>query len=486
MLTGITEILRINNNLFVTDFLDILIVAFVIYSIFMFLRRTRSYLVFFGLAIAGGLYLISKIFNLYLTFITLRYFVGVAVVIFVIVFQIEIRKYLEFLGLIGTRRIKSTKLAPRSPTTSEIIEACIKMAKEKIGALIVLKGDDDIDSLIDGGKTLDGIISEEILLSLFDPSSDGHDGAVIIRNNRISKFGAHLPLSTNFKEIGKHGTRHSAALGLAENSDALCIVVSEEKGKISIAQNGKLKKLQQFEDLDKELTKYIKHKFELRKDNRPLSFVKNNWHFKLGAIVLATLLWFFTAYKAGITEKTYKVPLNILNIPENTLIEDYSPKEIAITVSGRGERIFEGIDGNDFKITLDAAKLESGVNKKNIEKKSILVPTNLTLVKFEPEAVLLTSTKFKTANVPIAVKVTGELQEEIELKSIVSNPEGIEILVPEDVEEPKEIITETIDISNLTESVIIPIQLVLPEGIIPTSEIETINAAVNIEPKEEQ
>lgn len=484
MIASLNEILRINNNLYITDFLDIAIVAFVIYSIFMFLRRTRSYLVFIGLAITGGLYVVSKTFNLYLTFVTLRYFVGVAVVIFVIVFQTEIRKYLEFLGLIGTRRIKSTRLTPRSPASSEIIEACIRMAKQKIGALIVLKGNDSIDALIDGGKTLDGIISEEVLLSLFDPNSDGHDGAVVVINNRITKFGAHLPLSTNFKEIGKHGTRHSAALGLAENSDALCIVVSEEKGKISIAQNAKLRALQDFSDLDKELTKYIKQKFELRQDNRPISFIKHNFQYKLGAMILASILWFFTAYKAGITERTYRIPISLVNLPNNLLVVDYSPKEIAVTVSGRGEQIYENLTQENFKVSFDAAKLETGVNKKNIEKRNVIVPANLALTKVEPESLLLTAIKYKTVNVPIAVKITGEVKKEVEIASIVSNPESIELKVPEDTDIPTEIATETIDISNLTESVIIPIKIIAPEDAIVINDVETINAAITMRDKE--
>ena len=261
MFNQINNLVRLKENLYLTDFLDILIIALLIYTLFLFLRNTRTLMAFLGLAFAVGLYLIAKSFNLYVTLMALKYFVGVAVLIFVIIFQSEIRKYFEFLGLIGSRQIKVLPLTSRSPSTSEIIQACVRMAQAKIGALIVIQGKVGLDQFTDGGIMLDGAISEELLSSIFEPHSYGHDGAVLINNNKVAKFAVHLPLSTNFKEIGKHGTRHSAAVGITEVTDAFTIVVSEENGKISVTRDGKLKTLQEFTELEKELEKYTRSKF---------------------------------------------------------------------------------------------------------------------------------------------------------------------------------------------------------------------------------
>ena len=114
------------------------------------------------------------------------------------------------------------------------------MAKKRIGALIVLQGNDPLERHINGGTSLDGLVSEPLLESLFDPHSIGHDGAVIINGNRIAKFGCHLPLSINTSKYGNIGLRHTAALGLAERSDAICVVVSEEKGTISTGLSGNI------------------------------------------------------------------------------------------------------------------------------------------------------------------------------------------------------------------------------------------------------
>lgn len=183
MFTQINSLFQLKGNLYATDFLDIIIIGLLLYSLFVFLRNTRTYLVFIGIAFTVGLYFVAKSFNLYVTLMALKYFVGVAALIFVIIFQNEIRKYFEFLGLVGTRQIKVGALAPRSPSTTELIQACVKMAQAKTGALVIIQGKDDIDQFIDGGIDLDALISEELFLSIFDNHSEGHDGAVIIKKS---------------------------------------------------------------------------------------------------------------------------------------------------------------------------------------------------------------------------------------------------------------------------------------------------------------
>lgn len=475
---------QITGNLYFTDFLDILIISALLYSLFIFLRRSRTYMIFFGLAIAFGMYALAKTFNLYLTLLTLRYFVGVSLVIFVIIFQNEIRKYFEFLGLIGTRQIRVGPLAPKGPSTNDIIQACVQMAQAKIGALIVIQGKDSIESYVDGGTALDGVISEELLMSIFDPHSIGHDGAVIINNNRISKFGAHLPLSTNFKEIGKHGTRHGAALGISEVADPFCIVISEEKGKISICKEGKMKTLNQFADLEKELEKYIKTKFDIQEENYLMHLVKHNSWLKVGALVSAILIWFFTAYQAGIMEKTYTVPVTLENLPKSVSIENYSPQDIEVTVSGRGNSVFDEISAEDFALEIDASSLKDGVNQKSIERKDLSIPTNMTFVNAEPNLILLTAKKYYSVQVPVQPDVRGQVAENLQLDGTVITPQTVEVWVPEGQEAPRELTTEAVDISSQTESVIIPVKVIVPNGYRLLNGNSTVNIALTIEERQ--
>lgn len=479
MFSIFSNISTVSGNFFISDFFDILIMTFVIYSIFLFLRRTRSYMVFLGLAIIGLLYLISNTFNLYLTFLTLRYFVGVSVVVFVVIFQTEIRKYFEFLGFIGTRNIKVGKIARKSPLTSELIQACIKMAQDKIGALIIIQGKDNIESLVDGGTIIDGVISEDLLLSIFDPHSDGHDGAVIIADNRISKFGAHLPLSTNFKLLGKGGTRHSAALGLAENSDALAIVVSEEKGHISLCYESKLKKLADVTDLEKELNKYIKEKFESKSENKFDALFKENFLLKIFAITSAVVLWFFTAYQAAVITQSYNIPIVISDLPENTIVDNFSPKEIKVTIEGRGQELFDEIDEDSFEVVINASEVNSGITKLDITEKHIQVPSKTILIDYDPTSFLITATKYSIVKVPLLVRRVGE-DINTSIDGIAVSPENVEILVPEGIAAPLSIQTEAIDVSNVSESIIIPVKVIYPEHIQPLNDDISVNVAVTV------
>ncbi|KKS03626.1 MAG: putative membrane protein [candidate division WWE3 bacterium GW2011_GWF2_41_45] len=482
MFNVINNLIKLKGNLYVTDLFDIVIIALLIYSLFLFLRNTRTLMVFLGLAIAAALYIFAKSFNLYVTLLALRYFVGVSVLIFVIIFQNEIRKYFEFLGLIGSRQLKVLPLTSRSPVTSEIIQACVRMAQLKIGVLIVIQGKDSLDQHIDGGVALDGVISEELLSSIFEPRSYGHDGAVIINNNRVSKFATHLPLSTNFKEIGKHGTRHSAAVGITEITDAFCIVVSEETGKISVAKDGKMKTLQEFTDLEKEFEKYIKAKFPKNtKENKLSRIIKQDFLLRLGSMVAAGVIWFFAAYQAGIVEKTYNVPLDTLKIPKNMVIQEYSPKDVKIRVSTRGEDSFKDVSSKDFKINLDFSGLQSGVNKLQITKNLITGPSNFSITSFEPTTILLTAQKYYLTEVPISVKTAGTLKNKLVLKSAEAEPKSIKVWIPENATAPVEIATEPLSLADKSESTVLPVTLQLPEGLRLEDETISISVALTIE-----
>ncbi len=472
------SLLELKGSLYTTDFLDIFITALFIYSLVLFLRTSKNYFVFVGLSFSFILYIIARNFNLYLTLMALRYLAGVSVLIIAIVFQTEIRKYLELIGLIGTRQIKAER---KSPTTTEIVQACVKMAQSKTGALIAIQGKDSIDRFLEGGVSLDGVISEEVLLSIFDPHSEGHDGALIINNNRIHAFGVHLPLSTNFKEIGKHGTRHSAALGLSEETDVMCIVVSEEKGKISICRDGKMKTLIEFSELEKEVEKFINSKFANRQERWFLRFFKHNLKYKVGSVGLASIVWFFSAYQAGIVEKKYTIPVTFEKLNKDTIIENFSPKEVSVSLKGRGESIFAAISDGDIKIDVDVSDVKSGLNKINLTKSNVTIPAGTSLVHFEPNVILVSSEKYITQSIPVSAKIKGKTPEGTELKNTAVTPDVVEVLVPQGTPAPKEIPTEVIDVSNQNESVIIPVKLVLEEKIKLVGVENAVNVALDIE-----
>jgi uncharacterized protein (TIGR00159 family) len=231
-----------------------LIMSFIIYSLIVWLKRTQARFILTGILIVGGIYVLSQHFNLVLTKLILQAFFAVILLAILIIFQKELRHLFEQVALWSFNpALRKKKIESEFQLNIQIIsQSLIDFANEKIGALVVLPVKDKIEGFLDGGTQLNGILSEELIKSLFDPHSSGHDGAVIIENDKVTKFSCHLPLSQDFKQLQKRGTRHAAALGLAENTDAICLVVSEERGEISIARNGKLTKI-----TGEELKKYL-------------------------------------------------------------------------------------------------------------------------------------------------------------------------------------------------------------------------------------
>ncbi len=218
----------------IVDLLDIIIVAVVLYWVMLLVRGTRAERMLWGLAIIVLVYFISARMELYTFHWILNKFLASIVIIIIVVFQQDIRKALVQMGRPFTsHRVSSTEFL------DEIYKAVITMSTNRIGGLIVIERGIDLGDFIDTGVTLDAEVSKELLLTIFNPSTPLHDGAVVIRNSRIFKAGCILPLTG--KELTKSmGTRHRAAIGLSEETDAVIVVVSEKTGEVSLVVEERL------------------------------------------------------------------------------------------------------------------------------------------------------------------------------------------------------------------------------------------------------
>lgn len=229
------EILR---SISIFDILDIGIITVVVYNVLLLMKGTRALPMLVGIMLLVFISIAAKYLGLKATSWLLNNFTGYLFIIIVVLFQQEIRRALAF---IGETKVFGSSAKAKSVILDEIVKAATILANRQIGALIVLQRDTDLVHFLDDtGSKLDCEISREILISIFIPYSPLHDGAVIISNGRISTAGSILPL-TRKTDLGKnYGTRHRAAVGVTEETDALAIAVSEEKGSITVAQNGQL------------------------------------------------------------------------------------------------------------------------------------------------------------------------------------------------------------------------------------------------------
>ncbi|MBI3735004.1 TIGR00159 family protein [Candidatus Sumerlaeota bacterium] len=247
-----------NPSLLVPAVFDILLVAIPFYIIFALLRESRSFIALYGiitmLALSFILYLVAKIWELQATALIYERFWIIVVLVFLIIFQGELKKGLTDFGKI---RILRALFTQERLVVVEVIRAVQAMAEKRIGALIVFERANSLKHYLTTGVMLDSEISAEMIRSVFTPQTPLHDGAMIIRDNRIVAAACILPLTEDPRLSKDLGTRHRAAIGLTEETDAVVVVVSEESGTISVAADGKMERFLQPDDLRKRLEKEL-------------------------------------------------------------------------------------------------------------------------------------------------------------------------------------------------------------------------------------
>ncbi|MBP7792437.1 MAG: diadenylate cyclase CdaA [Candidatus Goldbacteria bacterium] len=219
------------------DIVDIIIVTIILYNIFIIIKETRAMQMLQGLLIILFLIVLSRILDLYLLSWLLTGLTAIWIIAFVIVFQPELRRTLVELG---QNRLFKYIFKEHVQLYRELKEAAEILCKKKIGALIVIERDINLKSFIETGIKLDAETTSELLISIFNPKSPIHDGAVIIREGRIAAAACVLPLSQKEDIDKKYGMRHRAAIGISEETDAVTIIVSEERKTISLAISGKI------------------------------------------------------------------------------------------------------------------------------------------------------------------------------------------------------------------------------------------------------
>jgi uncharacterized protein (TIGR00159 family) len=220
------------------DVLDILIVGFVVYRLTLLIQGTRAVSMLIGLIVLAAAYQGAQFFELYTVNWVLDSIGNVILILIVVVFQHDIRRMLTQVGT-GPFLGRMQRLA-QGQVIEEIVRATVLLAGRRVGALVVLARDVGLNEYIEGGTPLDAQVTKELILSIFLPTAPLHDGALILHQGRIVAAGCLLPLTTNPNVSKTLGTRHRAAIGLTEETDAVVIVVSEEEGKISLVREGRI------------------------------------------------------------------------------------------------------------------------------------------------------------------------------------------------------------------------------------------------------
>jgi diadenylate cyclase len=376
------------SSLRVVDVLDIVIVSGLCWVAIAWVREARARVALGGVAAVAAFFGAAQWLDLRLTTTLLQGFIAIAALVLVVVFQDDLRRFFEGITL---WLVRNATPRPSGDVLDELGSLCFSLASRRVGSLLVFPGRESLDRLLDGGQYLGGRVSEPLLLSLLDPGTPGHDGAIVIRGGQVARFGVHLPLSTEWSEIGAGGTRHAAALGLAERSDALAIVVSEERGEVSVAWRGRLTRVADAKALRDLVEKFLERTAKRRREpwfQSRLALARRHWREGLLATALASGLWLHTVPGANLDRTSRAIPVVVDQLPDGYRVSAIEPASVDVEFEGRVRDLaMAPIEG--FLVRVDAKLVDQGRRTFSVDADQVEHPPEFKVVGMEPVKVRL-------------------------------------------------------------------------------------------------
>ncbi len=458
-LTRLIPIVRI------ADIIDVLLVATFLFIIISWLRQSRSRTATRRVVVVGLplliVYFLADTFDLLLVETLIQVLIFVLLLALVVVFQSDLRRLLDRLGALGIRRTKPTHAD--SETVNNLAAVAGKLSSTRTGALIAIRGAEPWDSHVQGGIELGGVVSRPLLYSIFAPDTPGHDGAVLVEGDRVTAFGVHLPLSSRPPRVSHAGgTRHTAALGLSEECDAMVIVVSEESGTISVARDGELTPLESPGDLRALINEFWGQHYR----GKPLAGRPSQVRRRIENVGISVLLavgaWFLFVYSSDTVQRSFMLPVAFRNVPQEWVLDTERVVDVRVVISGP-ENTFRTLDPVNLVITFDLPDPEPGRNELLIRDSNLALPSGLSLSDADPSSVDVVARRFVRLTLPVLVRMIGDLPDS---RAIRPEPRTVDVFVPEDSPStPEGIPTETIDLSLVTSVGPIVVPLSLPVGV---------------------
>lgn len=438
------------------DIVDITLNSYILFRLYVLFRGTRAFQVITGIALLWVFQRISVFIGLIITSWAIQGIIAVGALIIIIVFRNEIRTVLQAKNLkaILWEFPHKTVLTP----VQIIVETVYEMARRRCGALIVFPAKEDIEDFLQGGISWNGLISKEMLQSIFWHDNPVHDGAAIIEGDRIAKVGVILPLSKQSDFPSSYGTRHLAAIGLSEITDALVLVVSEETGKVAVAKDSKVFEIRNEMDLTRKLEN---HMGITEKD--PRGNLKEKIEIGLAAILsilFVTGIWF--SFTRGMeTLVSLEIPIEYMN--RNPGMEFFYASANAVNLNLIGSRpLIQSIQPEQIKVRVDLGKAKVGPNTYTINEKNVTLPPGIFLKKVEPSVVNLTLDVPTEKVLPVQVDWTGKLPDNLILYDMKIVPEKVRVTgVTQILNKISTVYTEKVPVDGLNKTGAITAKLAL-------------------------
>jgi uncharacterized protein (TIGR00159 family) len=405
--------------------LDITLIAAGLFFLYNTFLKLGTWKIIAGMLVAFLIYIVASILNLEGIEWIFNNVSHVALLALIVIFQPELRKIFEkVVSLAVTKKQSQT-----NKITSIVTDSLWKLAGQNRGAIIVFPGKEQLQDKISGGYSLNALASVPLIMSIFDPNSPGHDGAVIISENLLTSFGVRLPMSESSRLSEEFGTRHHAAMGLAEESDALILLVSEERGWVSSFSNGEMVRMlspeQTMTVIDNHFTASGFFSF-----TQKTTFTRKT--ILQGCCCLFMALIFWSTLILGqrqIIERTVKIPLEYTSPAEGLVLIGNKVNELVIHVAGPKSAI------TDYAISEPNARIElsrmtEGNQKILITNDNVKHPKDISILDISPAEIELTLAAIVQKTVPVIPQFIGQLPNGLKIKKIQISPEELQIFAP--------------------------------------------------------
>ncbi|HBI15239.1 MAG TPA: hypothetical protein DDY20_06950 [Desulfobulbaceae bacterium] len=446
--------------------LDILVFAVFIYLLYRTLRATGTWQIVLGLTIAAVGAGLASLIGLRGVEWIFSNFSQVALIAFLVIFQPEMRKFLERTTslLRGQTRDDSVSLA------SLVEDVLFALAKRRWGGLIVIPGQDSLKQWISEGVLVDAVPSFSLLLSIFDPNSPGHDGAVLLENGRISRIAVRLPLSETNRLPEVMGTRHHASQGLAEKTDALILTASEERGTILIFEKGRWAPVREQGEV---IARILEHgTATIPKDAVRTKLKGRQWRNAMEAgacFALACLFWVTVVMsRTQINDMVFTVPVQYTGLQNNLVVEGDVPQEVKLHVEGSTSALTT-LDLSLLKVLVDLSEVSEGEQTVALNEQNVRGSKKVKVLEIIPAAIDLQVKQLEEAVLPVEPQILGQLPAGLEVQSVEVRPAKLKVFIPKTRKKKNAtspvLQTTPIYLNGLRESTTVYCTIVVPPGI---------------------
>lgn len=450
------KILSLISSLRWQDIIEISLLSYILFRFYVLFRGTNALRVVIGMVILWFFQQVAVSMGLIVTSYVVQGIVVLGPLIIIVIFRNEIRTVLQASHLKTILWDVSSKTV--FSTIDMIVQSVHEMAARKCGALIVFPGKDDVEEVIQKGISWKGEISKEMILSIFWPDNPVHDGAAIVQGDQIVQVGTILPLSRRDDIPTYYGTRHRAALGLAEVSDALILAVSEERGDVVVVRDGQLTVVKQKRKLEQILQE---HKGVVSKKGREL--IKEKLMVAAAAlfsVIFIAGVW-FSVSRGGDTLLTFESPVVYLNRDPATEIVKTSVNTVSLELEGSGALI-KSIKPDQVQVKLDLTQSKVGPNTFTITRESIYLPPGIVLKGVTPTVVDVDLDVLIKKEMPVQIDWVGRLPDHFILTEANVEPETVAVIGGKRiVENISTLYTEKVPLNNLDVKGTIAVNLAL-------------------------